>query len=101
MAEQRLIDATPILQDFYKIADRLEGKNPYENVKIKAYRRCFERLADAPTIDAAPVVHGEWKFDDFDGDGKDYTCSICGWSCYSDSNYCPNCGAKMDEEVSK
>lgn len=56
MDKKRLIDAVPILQDFIKIADRNEGKNPYENVKIKAYRRCFERVADAPKVDAVEVV---------------------------------------------
>lgn len=56
MSEKMLIDARPILQDFIKIADRSEGKNPYENVKIKAYRRCFERVADAPKVDAVEVV---------------------------------------------
>lgn len=62
MDKKRLIDAVPILQDFIKIADRNEGKNPYENVKIKAYRRCFERVADAPKVDAVEVVRcGECK----------------------------------------
>lgn len=56
MNKKMLIDARPILQDFIKIADRNEGKNPYENVKIKAYRRCFERVADAPKVDAVEVV---------------------------------------------
>lgn len=49
-----------------------------------------------PTVD--PVKHGRWELL-----GK---CSICGgdapfWpmaSTYYQSNYCPNCGAKMDEE---
>lgn len=58
-------------------------------------------INEAPTVDAAPVVHGEWI------EGEDeYTsflkCSVCGEEfCSWDSdcartNYCPNCGAKMD-----
>lgn len=51
----------------------------------------------APTIDAEPVRHGKWIL------GK---CNRCGehapfWSMattYYESNYCPNCGARMDEE---
>lgn len=96
MAEERLIDATPILQDFLKIADRLEGKNPYENVKIKAYRRCFERVADAPTVNAELVRHGHWI-----EDGDFQICSECGEEhCWQDyrASYCEDCGAKMDEE---
>lgn len=54
--KQRLVDVTPILQEFWKVADMCEGKNPYENIRINAYRRCFERLTYAPTIDAEPIV---------------------------------------------
>lgn len=52
----------------------------------------------APTIDAVPVKHGEWIVK-----GQDIFCSVCGeesaytWSGASKfSNYCPNCGAKME-----
>ena len=42
----------------------------------------------APSADVAPVVHGRWL---------GYECSVCGVSSeYGSSNYCPNCGAKMD-----
>lgn len=47
------------------------------------------------TVDAVPIVHGRWgKF------GYDLRCSVCG--VYQSgfyigmTNYCPNCGAKMD-----
>ena len=50
----------------------------------------------APTVDAAPVVHGRWKWTF----GKPY-CECCAIEPYRASNnempnYCPNCGAKMD-----
>lgn len=58
-----------------------------------------------PTIDAEPIRHGHWV------DGNDSiiigTCSVCGWSVFigetdvSGMPYCPNCGAKMDEEVNE
>lgn len=65
-----------------------------------------------PTVDAAPVTHGEWS------DGADiievrlhrhyFRCKVChkfadsfiggteNWWCSEKPNYCPNCGAKMD-----
>ena len=54
---------------------------------------CFQTAADV-----APVIHAHWiRYPDC-GVTK---CSNCGWSieeCW-DSDYCPNCGAKMDEPV--
>ena len=54
-------------------------------------------LLNIPTIEAKPVVHGEW---DFIGD-YDSRCSVCGEEyCIGpneDYNFCPNCGADMRE----
>lgn len=56
-------------------------------------------LETQPTVDAAPVVHGEWI------DGRPYVnsrwkvCSVChctGPDPQGGFAYCPNCGAKMD-----
>ena len=56
-------------------------------------------IADVPTIGAEPVKHGRWEFKHPNG----WACSECGeWGLMIDnrgickSNYCPNCGAKMD-----
>ena len=47
-----------------------------------------------PTADVAEVKHGRWEVA---GDMSYVKCSHCGglFVCYY--NYCPNCGAKMDE----
>ena len=59
--------------------------------------------ANAPTVDAVPVRHGKWKKS---GNwGRVYKCDQCGNyldfdgvnAGRGDANYCPNCGAKMDE----
>lgn len=55
-----------------------------------------------PTVDAEPVRHGHWEeiHEVFDY----IKCSECGGAwCTEDNdtdtfNYCPNCGAKMDED---
>ena len=49
--------------------------------------------------DVVPVRHGHWV-DLFDGrklEFKYYECSVCGISQRREYNYCPMCGAKMDE----
>lgn len=49
-----------------------------------------------PAADVAPVVHGHWVYGEFDIPH----CSECGNDIMPNriSPYCPNCGAKMDEE---
>ena len=55
-------------------------------------RRAIERILAA---DVAPVRHGRWiaSHDEF------CACSICKYPVYAgwnQTNFCPNCGAKMD-----
>ena len=60
----------------------------------------FDVLDDFPAADVAEVRHGRWLHlhldpDDITGHTKG-ECSICGKLRIVD-NYCPNCGARMDE----
>ena len=52
---------------------------------------------DTPAADVAPVVHGHWIIC---SDGYYPYCSVC--KCEPKgremTKFCPNCGAKMDEE---
>lgn len=74
----------------------------YQHIKkqqnIAAYIR---RLVQRDMTDAEPVRHGHWEFDGELNTGIYALCSVCGESIYQCGtwNYCPNCGAKMDEEV--
>lgn len=54
-----------------------------------------EMLNYMPAADVEEVRHGKWvELPPFKGI---YTCSLCGrWGEYH-WNYCPHCGAKMDE----
>ena len=58
----------------------------------------YNRVMHAPTVDAVPVMHGEWL--DRDGGYQFGTCSVCGdrWGSIGVMKYCPSCGAKMDAE---
>lgn len=61
-----------------------------------------------PTIDAEPVRHGRWIERYSPGGVRLCECSVCGTSAisqddtwgyvinYYKTDYCPNCGAKMD-----
>ena len=64
-----------------------------------------EQIADAPTLDVAPVRHG--RIIETIGDGHmKRVFSCCGedfteLTCWMTPNYCPNCGAKIDKEKSE
>jgi hypothetical protein len=67
---------------------------------MEAVRRCLQEILDdvkeSPVVDAVPVKHGKWISH---GDCGVTECSCCGWNieeCVG-WNYCPNCGARMDD----
>lgn len=56
-------------------------------------------IEDAPTIDAAPVVHARWNraYEDWRHQMAGNECSACGFVLFGPvGSYCPRCGAKMD-----
>lgn len=63
-------------------------------------------ISQTPAADVAPVVHGWWIHNpDYESWAEKYICSVCNRNALTDgdyrhklSNYCPNCGAKMDGE---
>lgn len=69
--------------------------------------RVKSMVSKAPAADVAPVVHGLWEeepssFWRWTPSGAvvvartTYRCGLCGRGTAVKSNYCPNCGAKMD-----
>ena len=59
-------------------------------------------LNDAPTLEVAPVVRGEWiKTAPYRPGGRPprgvvlYQCNLCKGVADTPSNFCPNCGADM------
>jgi hypothetical protein len=55
-----------------------------------------EMIRKQPTIEAAPVKHGQWS----EEENEVWYCLECDTWLYVDSgtadmNYCPNCGTKM------
>ena len=86
----RLIDAEVMLREIKK-ADEADP-NLATCWSRGSIRRIIEGL---PTIEAAPVVHGRWKYVEVIGFGYLSTCSECGHHDH-ETNYCPNCGARMD-----
>lgn len=100
----RLIDAGKLKELF---PDNGEGSWTY-NVTAKVY------IDAQPTVDAVPVIHGRWikgsetkmiKKNRYLIIADAMYCSECENEAYWDTDYgqqlfdyCPNCGARMDEE---
>ena len=53
---------------------------------------CIETI---PVADVAPVRHGRWLCVDTDTE-QFFLCNRCKKKEYWESNYCPNCGCRMD-----
>lgn len=71
------------------------------------YAAAWSEIRKLPAADVAPVVHGLWEkepssFWRWTPSGAvavartTYRCGLCGRGTAVKSNYCPNCGAKMD-----
>lgn len=89
----RLIDADNVIERLLQIKPGLLHTRPF-----------LDMLHNTPTVDAEPVKHGHWICVDC-GDYEECVCSVCGGENFgenymigSTANYCPHCGAKMDEE---
>lgn len=92
----RLIDADALVKDLR------------ENYIFTGFNELLDDFASAiraqPTVDAVPVVHGRWKYDN-QFHWYRACCSECGYCRVTDVEadrwnewkFCPNCGAKMDE----
>ena len=107
----RYIDADALtwLVEEYKLAISpiTEEQERDNRLPMQMLTEFENMIAEQPTVDAVPVVHGEWveKWR-FKPNGNPYhkvgdmECSVC----HSDmlgryySRYCPHCGAKMEGE---
>ena len=74
-----------------------------------AGKACLMAIDDTPTLDYAPVRHGEWieKIEPYayTATGREihiFHCSVCDFTwankrmVFDHFKHCPNCGAKMD-----
>lgn len=90
----RLIDADALRQDWLE-----NGQNEY----VYDTNAVLDSIDAQPAIDAVPVVHGRWVSDESD---VLFHCSVCetqistswDYDCDEMWNFCPHCGAKMDQK---
>ena len=104
MGMAEYIEKWSVVNRLIDIENEFQQYKPFHGFEHAMYRKiCEAEIAIGKTqaADVAPVRHGRWKCH---GDCGVTECSACGWSIeeyVGDCAYCPNCGAKMDEEVSE
>lgn len=112
-----LISRKELLQEIKSLRVTITGIRGGKNILsqyMTYYRESVQRIIEEqPTVDAVPVVHGEWKHRAEYNDFLHCECSNCGFTTEnyraiktygkSDTDYtsyswhfCPKCGAKMD-----
>ena len=73
--------------DWYRPYGQTDEPIPFETL--------VSDLRDMKAADVANVRHGRWLFVDTDTE-QFFLCNRCKKKEYWESDYCPNCGAKMD-----
>lgn len=91
----RYIDADALMED-------LRIVKPITETEAVAFRFAYCKLKDAPTADVRENVHAHWDRVEMKKGEWWHTCSKCKatWGSEDveiDFNFCPNCGAVMDE----
>lgn len=104
----RLIDADALFSEMkeygafaVKYSVGMSKDRIAESIVTQMRQQALQMVKDAPTVEAIPVVHGEWER--ISNRPKTYIrrCSVCSresYTCFSsrDYNFCPWCGARMD-----
>ena len=90
----RLIDADALKEQLLR--DAHKSGNSFVISTVKS----FCKILDAAPSLALVEARGKWEVGGMHSNGVvgNWKCSVCEKRSLEDSNFCPNCGAKMDEE---
>ena len=77
------------------MSDVISRKDLIQEIEPLLTWEMLAKINKMPAVDAVPVVHGRWM--PMKRYRSEYVCSECGdmWPDFK-SDYCPNCGARMD-----
>lgn len=96
----RLIEAEALKKALEPLTCGKAKNQSYRDGLNDGLHNFFPQIIDAaPTVDAVKVVHGQWeRIINPRGELEGFICQ-CGHQSQSASNFCPNCGARMDMVV--
>ena len=91
---KKIVDVAPLME-YYRNRLLEEGSNP-------ALEDALERLRELKDVESKEArVCGCWKVGGVDPVNNvvgNWKCSVCHKTSLKDSAFCPNCGARMEEE---
>ncbi len=91
----RYIDAA-VMQD--KLRELCNKYTVAYGSRYGSFGKDISEITDkVPTADVQEVRHGKWT----DKGSLSCRCAECGCKSNRESNFCPNCSAKMDKEESE
>lgn len=79
----------PLIPELFARAEAAESKAEAAEARAEA--------AEKKAADVRPVVRGRWRWVGQDKWNDCYECSQCGKMNTDNSNFCPNCGAEMNQ----
>lgn len=89
---------TEWIEDIFSTEEIIDHKEDLEKLCWKAINGFIGVIETEPTVDAAPVVHGEWEISRVDPTTnyiQRWRCTVCNKDSKDEYDYCPNCGADM------
>lgn len=81
------------------------NKSPAQRELLRVAEIGVQRI---PAANVAPMVRGRWVHDHYEDCTEEFEivkCSNCGYTAYAmalfvkSGNFCPNCGARMEETI--
>lgn len=101
MEMKRPIDADAAIDHFRRIIDATNTDSEYNTGFVDGLEFCISHLSTMPSVQPEPKT-AYWRTHIFDGimggRPRAYMCNYCNFISFAQTDYCPNCGAKMEGE---